>query len=863
MWTSVLRTKAGHPFYHRNHEWTSTFTIHDDGDHCKHMLFRLGYREAARWKQRTTFHIDVVTTEGALNEAEFYLNAEQLKKVRISAPSPRRAEPKGDRRFLFLKAPHRNIDISSRMMLIRDYHQAQLYSCLNKLPNAATSGGVHNVSILVRVSSIYEKPQMSLFVDPWTMVAEGKALLLNGAHYGLKLVGQTPQHIDIGQIITQEPLNSPGQRPSVRDWARNLFGGWGLWGTGMSQISSLQSVVAYNYRSLEDRAFRHIRLLVLAPGRPDDTLRGQIKEVSLDEPGLRFSALSYHWGPVKETHGLTTDEGLVGLTGSLYLALQALRDMSSEVTLWVDAICINQNNRQEKRLQIRLMGEIYQHADTVIAWTGSGTESSDRAMEALLQIRTLSLRPPVWPSTLPPIPTSWAGKNCPSIEDDAATWEDIALFFERPWFSRVWVVQEVALASRVLVYCGGWRVVWDDAFEALRICIQERPGFLEDRNPKPGRRDRAASYALGILRQTYSNPYVHHRYDLLQLLELCSYAESTEPRDKLFALLSLASDAGDPMLDPDYVSPLEDVMLRYAQVFVERGNTMNLLYRAGTSKNSIPGCPSWIPDWTRESRPRTISTWRCRQTGAGFTATKDTTTRARIDANDSRVLVVAGSRVDRIKLVHNTTRRDVDAMKYTASLWAAISSNLSSRPYPTGETAEEVRQRLPIGDAAGPQLGPLTDSVSTCRELADGDVSSRLTGTQARGGSEAPWQGLLADSTGLGSIHDALSFFRQPRGQRHGLWGYWTTASAFSSRLSTARLCVTERGYLGLVPHDAVAGDSVVLIDGGAVPFVVRGCGDAERPYITTLVGECYVHGIMHGEAMGFGDLVVGELFLV
>ena len=733
-----------------------------------------------------------------------------------------------------------------------------MHSSVSKLPNSA---GAHNISILVRVSNIYAKPEMSLFVDPWKMVAQGEALLLNGAHYGLKLAAKTPQHIDIGKFITQElPPPQPGHKSSVRGWAKNLFAGWGLKDEGTSRVS-LQAVVNYNYRPLA--AFRNIRLLILAPRNAGEVLRGEIREARLDGPGPKFVAISYHWGPVKETHGLTTEEGVVGLTGSLYLALHALRDTSSPMTLWVDAICINQNSRQEKRTQIRMMGEIYQRAERVIAWTGSGTESSDRAIEALLQIRALSLKPSVWPPTLPTIPASWAGKNCPSVEDDAATWEDIALFFERPWFSRVWIVQEVALASKVLVYCGGWKLSWDDLFEALRICIHERPGFLEDQHPKPGRRARAASYALGILRQTYSNPYIHHRYDLLQLLELCSYAESTEPRDKLFALLSLASDAGDPMLDPDYESPLEDVMLRYAQVFVERGNAMDLLYRAGTSKNSLPGCPSWIPDWTRESRPKTISTWRCRETGAGFSATKERTTRARIDTSDRSVLVVAGSRVDRIKLVHNTTRHEVDAMKYTAFLWNAINSNLSSRLYPTGETTEEVRQRLPIGDAAGPHLDPLTDSIFTCRKLADDAPSHHGNDTEGEAQHDPSWQGALTDSAGLGSIHDALSFFRQPRGQRHALWDYWQTASAFSSRLSTARLCVTERGYVGLVPYDAVAGDSIVLIDGGAVPFVVRGCGDAERPYITTLVGECYIHGIMHGEAIGFGDLVVGELFLV
>lgn len=722
---------------------------------------------------------------------------------------------------------------------------------------------MQNVPILVRVSSIYEKPEMSLFIDPWSMVADGNVLLLNGAHYGFKFADRAPPHIDVGRILTQAPnAHQVGYKPGVRGWARNLFGGWGLGGGSPSRTSSLTSVVTYGYKPLA--AFRHIRLLVLSPGKADELLRGEITEVALDGPELKFKALSYHWDGVKETHGLTTSEGLVSLTGSLYLALHAIRDVHHKVTLWVDAICINQDDSREKRIQIRLMGEIFHRAESVIAWTGGGTESSDRAMEALLQIRTLDLKPSTWPSTLPPVPASWAGKKCPSSED-VGTWEDIALFFERPWFSRVWILQEVALAAEVIVRCGRWRLRWEDVFEALRICVQEWPKFLEDNHPKPGRRARAAAYALGILRQTYCSPYVRMRYDLLQLLELCSYTESTEARDKLFALLSLASDAGDPMLDPDYESPLEEVMLRYAQVFVERGSAIELLYRAGTSKSSLAKCPSWIPDWTRDARPRTISTWRCRAPGARFSAAGDTSTHARVDPSDKRVLVVAGWRVDRIKSVGHSTRQDVDVMKYTATLWATVNANMLSGPYPTGESVDEVRQRLPIGDAAGPHLDPLTDSMSTYRELTDGPSSP----TQPSGGNgdgpqaEHLWAWVLGDMTGLESIHQALAFFQQPHGRRHGLWDYWRTVSAFSTRLSTARFCITEKGYVGLVPHDAVVGDSVVLVNGAAVPFVVRGCGDVERPYLTTLVGECYIHGIMHGEALNFEDAIEGDLHFV
>jgi hypothetical protein len=152
--------------------------------------------------------------------------------------------------------------------------------------------------------------------------------------------------------------------------------------------------------------------------------------------------------------------------------------------------------------------------------------------------------------------------------------------------------------------------------------------------------------------------------------------------------------------------------------------------------------------------------------------------------------------------------------------------------------------------------------MSTCRELGDAPSAAQPSDSGESGPpDEPPWTGALADTGGLGSVHDALSFFRQPPGHRHGLWDYWRTASAFSARLSTARFCITERGYLGLVPHGALPGDSIVLIDGGAVPFLVRGCGNAERPYLTTLVGECYIHGIMHGEALRFADTVVGELF--
>ena len=89
----------------------------------------------------------------------------------------------------------------------------------------------------------------------------------------------------------------------------------------------------------------------------------------------------------------------------------------------------------------------------------------------------------------------------------------------------------------------------------------------------------------------------HYRWTLIMLLENFRYNESTLNRDRLFAFLGFASDGNEAEFEPDYDSPLEDVVLKFARVFVRQERGMQLLYRAGLSHQSHR-FPSWIPDWT-------------------------------------------------------------------------------------------------------------------------------------------------------------------------------------------------------------------------------------------------------------------------
>jgi hypothetical protein len=104
----------------------------------------------------------------------------------------------------------------------------------------------------------------------------------------------------------------------------------------------------------------------------------------------------------------------------------------------------------------------------VIAWLGDGNDSSGRAIEALLQIRMISVKPDFWPEGLLAIPLSWGGRDITSLTD--STWKDINMLLIRDWFRRSGIVQELILASNVSISCGRWNLSWDGFFEALKTC---------------------------------------------------------------------------------------------------------------------------------------------------------------------------------------------------------------------------------------------------------------------------------------------------------------------------------------------------------------------------------------------------------
>lgn len=217
-----------------------------------------------------------------------------------------------------------------------------------------------------------------------------------------------------------------------------------------------------------------IRLLMVNPGETPDDIFVSLKTIAISDlkQSYEYEALSYHWGDGDAKYPIyvrdvfeagkvkTMDEVvLLGMKRlyvkpNLYKALKALRRNDVEVILWVDAICIHQENEVEKKFQVAKMTYIYSMAERVCVWLGSGDERSDNAMSFISDILQLEKL-----------------QNLTLDEAYTSHWNDLVDLMRSSWFSRRWVIQELALARDATVHCGKAEVHWNDFKDAIGLFV--------------------------------------------------------------------------------------------------------------------------------------------------------------------------------------------------------------------------------------------------------------------------------------------------------------------------------------------------------------------------------------------------------
>lgn len=312
----------------------------------------------------------------------------------------------------------------------------------------------------------------------------------------------------------------------------------------------------YKYQQLNVQSKVAIRLLHLKPGAYEDPLKASLSHTDIYSAHDQYTALSYLWGtPAKSTADVSRihiEGAYLEVWPNLSKALRELRSESHTITLWVDALCVDQSNMEEKSHQIMLMTEIFSSAGLVHCWLGDATEVSIIGLDIL----------------------SYLTSECPF--DDAAPWSRLKTktvmlglrdILERDYFRRIWIVQEAALGRRITLQAGHINIQWEAGAEASRFLrriklLEISPLWQasEFRNIdfRALRELLEQSSAFRAKQGRSSNPSTW-----LDIVHTMRNMQSTDPRDKIYGLMGLASREEVAGFVPDYNLSWEETYRRF------------------------------------------------------------------------------------------------------------------------------------------------------------------------------------------------------------------------------------------------------------------------------------------------------------
>ncbi|KAK4464742.1 heterokaryon incompatibility protein-domain-containing protein [Cladorrhinum samala] len=318
-----------------------------------------------------------------------------------------------------------------------------------------------------------------------------------------------------------------------------------------------------------------LRLLVVEPGAFDDAIHCRLVHVRTDTR-LEYEAISYTWadesGDATKSKTISISGTPFAVTANCEAVLRRVRRLSTPRIVWIDAVCINQENKDEQGHQVQLMPDIYSRARRVLIYLGEPLDDEHEGLKRLDNVRATAGR----------FPTEEDDRNSGTRVRESISRAMLSLF-RRRYFSRVWILQEVALAREGVVVCGRYEASWehlrDNATSMASSFVQEWRSF-----PLP----RVVTLAPRKFRDSSS---------LLDLLDNARDSHATDPRDKIFAVFGMIQCAPTLGFIADYNSSVEDVYIETALNIAEMHGVENLLMRALGFRNHQT-LPAWVPDWS-------------------------------------------------------------------------------------------------------------------------------------------------------------------------------------------------------------------------------------------------------------------------
>ncbi|PLN80568.1 hypothetical protein BDW42DRAFT_170737 [Aspergillus taichungensis] len=417
-----------------------------------------------------------------------------------------------------------------------------------------------------------------------------------------------------------------------------------------------------------------------------------------------------------------------------------------------------------------------------------------------------------------------------------------------PWFGRRWIIQEASLCRAAMAFLGRSMDTLDHITASVTALLNS--GWTPEHTNQAALNNSEAIIFLSRYHKGIFQPSV--RYSLVDLLLHCHGAECSEPRDRIYALMSVSPDVGTRHIQanimegpnitiiPDYKKPLEDIYKDFAIQCMEKSQTLDILHcvgafrqRASTTSQPLK-VPSFVPDWTAPRR------WKPLYAIARFTAGFVQHPPQRILKKDR--LVLPGIALWRVTETTGEFPENLGPTTLAHTFSRCMDLCKKFPPSPERDDSNALSRRLArtlIADNA----------LNIALSMKDGEVKNskdlhleRMTADDIFHGHFEGYQKLLRHYDGGGELKVSRSSDTSTIGQLQYL-------TSLRQALSGRSFFASEAGYVGIGPGDLREGDLVVVLLGVRTPFILREAGLGSDRYFEIL-GDAYVEGLMYGEVL-------------
>ncbi|KAL8861152.1 MAG: hypothetical protein Q9178_002368 [Gyalolechia marmorata] len=571
-----------------------------------------------------------------------------------------------------------------------------------------------------------------------------------------------------------------------------------------------------------------------------------------------YTALSYVWGDATDRQDILLDGHRFPVTRSLYNALSHLSDAfevnEKELHIWADAVCINQDDQEERAREVKKMGVIYSQCFSVTAWLEDPTPAIACELSSVRNfldsmssagIRDMDMYSSGFGLVMDLITRLSAAHSLEVVSFGLAL---------SPFWERLWTIQEVALPPAILFHYGKEAFTTEDmcklCFVSFRLLRLSNDKEVDSKHRVLLGIDRAFSRLCRLRPSDDYDCLGELKFSTADSVRFTRKSESKDPRDKVFGLVALLPDSIAERIKPNYDPSfsMQDTYVMFFKSCYEAAGNLDFLARVIVQPSVTPNLPSWVLDLDSDNYKDAVQEWapyRFHKTNLGMPEKQLTF------CENDRLLFCEGVIVDAVVslgAVEIYSGRHVRLQaegKISKSRAAIPASNydwkLALARVLMQDSFYEFSESLSVLDIPWPDPDVQLWTV----DKPDYDLFE----------SYRQWSSYESD-TMVGTAH--RRFF--PGNEDFDIGGkrlqdYFTSstdtdpaeydklAGGLVNRLSYQRLCMTENGLLGTAPVFARKGDKIAVLSNCDMPMVLRPNGQHYE-----VVGSCFVEGLMKGE---------------